>query len=172
MSINIKDITPTVDVRYKGIYDLDGLYKMIRGWFDARRYDYMEKRYKDKVGGPFGNEVEIEMRPELKVTDFIKFHIEVNTHMWEVKEFEAEIDGKKKLVTDGRFFIKLNCWIEFDYQGKIKTNFQKKLINFMIKKVLRRYFEIKWYDKITYDLYNLQAEIKKFLKYETEHNAY
>jgi len=145
---------------------------MMRGWLDVRRYDYMEKKYKDKVSGPFGNEVEIQMRPELKVTEFIKFHIEVDTHMWEVKEFEAEIDGQKKQVTDGRFFIKLNCWIEFDYQDRFKTGFQKKLLEFMITKVLKRYFEIKWYDRLNYDLYNFQAEIKKFLKYETKFNAY
>jgi len=172
MSLDVKDITQQLEIRYKGIYNLDGLYKMMRSWLDAQRYDYMEKRYKDKVGGPFGNELEIEMRPELKVTEFIKFHIEVDTHMWEVKEFEAEIDGQKKLVTDGRFFIKLRCWIEFDYQGRFKTDFQKALLKFMITKVLKRYFEIKWYDRLKYDLYKFHAEIKKFLKCETEFNAY
>ena len=173
MSLNVKDMMKPTEIRYKGIYDFDGLYKLIRGWLDNRRYDYMEKRYKDKVSTPFGNEVEIEMEPELKVTEFIKFHIYIASHFYDVKEFEAEIDGEKKLVTDGKFFMNFNGWIEFDYTGKFDDKpFSKWLLKFLVEKVLRRYFEFKYYDRLTYDVYDLQAQVKKFLKYETQHNAY
>ncbi len=161
-----------LDLRYKGIYDLDGIYKLMRQWLDERRYDFMEKIYKDKVGSPFGNEVEHEMIPELKVNDFIKFHITIVTKFYDYKEFEAVIDGEKKKVSDGRFFIKISASIEFDYQNKFKTDFEKKLLKFLIKTLLVRYYEFKYYDKLAYDVYDLHAKLKKFIKMESEYNAY
>ena len=161
-----------LDIRYKGIYDLDGIYKLMRQWFDDRKYDFMENLYKDKVASPFGNEVEHNMTPEILVNDFIKFHIQVITKFYDYKDFEAEIGGEKKMVSYGRFFIKLSATIEFDYQNRFKTPFQKKLLFFLIKTLLVRYYEFKYYDKLTYDLYDLQAKLKKFIKMESEYNAY
>jgi len=161
-----------LDIRYKGIYDLDGIYKLMRQWFDDRKYDFMENVYKDKAASPFGNEVEHNMTPELKVNEFIKFHIKIVTKFYDYKDFEAEIDGKKKMVSDGRFFIKLSADIEFDYENRFKTPFQKKLLFFLIKTLLVRYYEFKYYDKLTYDIYDLHAKLKKFIKMESEYNAY
>lgn len=167
-----ESVMDPLDLRYKGLYDLDGIYKLIRQWLDDRRYDFMEKIYKDKAASPFGNEVEHDMVPELKVNEFIKFHIHIVTKFFDYKEFEAEIDGEKKMVSDGRFFIKLSAEIEFDYQNRFKSDFQKKLLKFLVKTLLVRYYEFKYYDKLTYDLYDLQAKLKKFIKMESEYNAY
>lgn len=172
MSKEVKGVMDKVVVRYKGIYDFDGLYKLIRGWLDERRYDFMETRYKDKAATPFGNEVEIIMAPEIKVTPYIKYHIDIRMLLFDYKEFDAVLDGEKKKVTDGKISIELNGWVEFDYMNKFKTDFQKSVLNFLVDKLLRRYFEFKHYDKITYDVYNLQTEIKNFLKMETKHSAY
>lgn len=160
-----------VEIRYKGIYDYEGLYQLIRKWFDEHNYDFMENKYKDKVGGPFGNEVELKMKPELKVTEFIKYHITVETHFWDVKEFEAEFQGEKKKVTDGRFWIKLSASIEFDYTGRFHGKW-KTWLEFLVTKVLRRYYEIKYYDQLKYDVYGLQKQMKEHLKMETKYNAY
>jgi len=46
------------------------------------------------------------------------------------------------------------------------------LLFFLIKTLLVRYYEFKYYDKLTYDLYDLQAKLKKFIKMESEYNAY
>ena len=159
-----------IEIRYKGVYDYDGLYKLIRSWLDERRYDFMETKYKDKVSGPFGNEVEINMDPELKVDEFVKFHIKVRTHFWDVKEFEAELHGKKRPVCKGKFWIRLTGEVELDWQNKFKN--YGKLLDWLINHILRRYYEVKYYDVLTYDLFNLETEIKKFLRMETSHNAY
>ena len=92
-----------LEIRYRGVFSFDDVYKTVRHWIDERRYDFMEGLYKDKVDTPFGNEVEIEMQPELKVTEFIKYHIYFTSKFTGVKEFTANINGEQKKVTDGRF---------------------------------------------------------------------
>jgi hypothetical protein len=167
MAKNVDNIMDPIEIRWKGVYDFDGLYKTIRGWLDHKRYDFMESLYKDKVASEFGNEVEIKMEPELKVTEYIKYHISIFMKNFEFREFEATIDGQKKGVSDGRIIIRLKCSVELDYNNKYKTEGQKKIQNFMVDKVLDRYFEYKYYDKLAEDVYALADEIKRFLKMES-----
>lgn len=158
-------------IRYKGVFDWGGLYRLIRKWFDDHKYFYLEPKYKDKVSTPFGNELEIKMRPYRKVTEFIKYNMEIDIKIWDFKEFEVEIDGEKRLVTDGRIVIWMRGWLELDYANRFNTPFEKKLVD-MLYKVLKKYFELKHIDNITFSLYELQSDIKKYLNMETTHYAY
>ncbi len=161
-----------IEIRFKGIYDFEGLYKVLRQWFFDRKYDFHETKYKDKVGSPFGNEVEINMAPWLKINEFVKYNVSVKTHFYDVKEFETVVDGEKKLMTEGRFFIVLNGTVEFDYNNKFKTPFEKWALKFLVRTALKKYFELHYFDGVTYDVYELEALIKKHLKMDTSYNAY
>ncbi|MGV8161961.1 MAG: hypothetical protein ACP5N2_01345 [Candidatus Nanoarchaeia archaeon] len=161
-----------IEIRYKGIYDLDGIYKVIRGWLDARRFDYMEKVHKDKATNPWGNEVEWEMTPMRKVDGFIAYNIFIRTKFYDVKEFEAVVHGHKRMVTDGRFWIEITGNVEFDYTNRFKTEFSKKLITFLVKRVFWKYYRIHHVERLYWDLYDLHNEIKTFMKMETAFNAY
>lgn len=161
-----------IELRFKGILSWEGLYQLTRGWLDEHKYDYMEKKYKDKAATVFGREVEVEMRPELKVNEFYKLHIDISWKIYDFKEFEAEIDGEKQLVTDGRFWVRFVPWVEFDYSGKFSSEFQKKLLDLLVDKILLRFYENKVYGVLVHDTYDLHAKIKSFLKDKTEFNAY
>ncbi len=161
-----------IDVRYKGNYDFDGLYKLIRKWLDDRRYDYMENVYKDKAASPFGNELELKMKPELKVTPYIKYHVEILIKVFDFKEFEAVIDGQNKRISSGRLFIQIQGAVEYDWQKKFGKGFPAKLQDLMFNKMLKRHFEIKYLDRLAYDVYHLQSDIKNFLKMESIKSAY
>ena len=159
------------EIRYKGIIDWGGLYQLIRRWFADHKYIYLEGKYKDKVATPFGNELEIKAAPYRRITEFLKYNIKMEIKLWDYKEFETTINGEKKLVTDGRIYIKLNCSIDFDYNKKFKTDFEKKLLKWMTT-ILKEYYELKHFDNLTYSLYDLQKEIKEFLNMETQHYGY
>ncbi len=167
-----KVLPATPDVRFKGTFDFDGLYKLIRNWLDDRKYDYMEKVYKDKAASPFGNELELNMIPELKVTPYIKYHIEILIKVFDFKEFDAVVDGEKKKVSNGRLFIQITPEVEYDWQKKYKEGFAATLQELMVKRLLKRHFEIKYYDTLAYDAYDLQTKIKKFLRMKTIKSAY
>lgn len=159
-------------IRYKGTYDFDGMYKLIRGWIDAHKYDFMEKVYKDKSSGISGNEIEHKMEIEKKVTEFIKYKMAIETHFWDVKEFEATIDGEKKLVTNGKLQISISATIIFDYSDRFKKPFQVKLRDFLIDNLLSNYYSLKYYTQLSGEAYGLHQAIKTFLKMETDYNAY
>jgi len=161
-----------VEVRFKGIYDFEGLYKVIRQWFFDRKYDFHETKYKDKVSSPFGNEVEVNMSPWLKINEFAMYHVDIKTHFYDVKEFETVIDGEKRMVTEGRFWIVLHGWVEFDYNNRFKTKFEKWVLKFLVRTALKKYYEVLYFDGVTYDVYELEALIKKHLKMDSSYNAY
>lgn len=161
-----------VEIRYKGVYDLDGIYKTIRGWFDNRRYDYMEKTHKDKATNPWGNEVEWEMNTELKVDGFIKYEIYVRTKFFDVKEYDAEIHGHKHRLTNGKFWIEITGNVVFDYNKHFETPFTAKLLDLLVNHIFKRYYAVNHIEKLYKSLFDLQTEIKKFMKMETAYNAY
>lgn len=151
-------------IKYKGVYDFEGFYRLIRKWFKERNYDFSEPLYKDKTGGALGNEIELKLYGEKKVTEFVKYHIKLETWKIEMKEFDAKIDGETKKVTDGRMFVKITeVAVEFDWQNKFKSGWQDKLLNFMIGKVLRRYYEIKFMGPLEGEAYDLHEKLKKHL---------
>ena len=168
ITVPIEENIPQIEVRHKGLYDLDSMYKGIRAWLDERRYDYNEKRYKDKIAD-YGNEVEHEMEAELKVTDFVKFDIEIVTKFYGVKEFESEFKGKKRMVNKGQFFIQIKGKVTFDYKGNFKSDY---FLNLLVRRLLKNYYDVKYVDRLYYDLYNLQTLIKEQSYMETATNAY
>jgi hypothetical protein len=161
-----------LEIRYNGVYDIGGVYNTIRTWLDMRRYDYMETVNKDKVSTVFGNEVEWKMEPEQKVDGFIKYKIKIETHFYDVKEFDAVVDGQKTKMTNGKFWIKINGTVEFDWQNKFKTKTAVWARDFLVKELFKRYYRYKYIYKLNEDLYDLQTEIKKSLKMEIASNAY
>jgi hypothetical protein len=161
-----------IEIRYKGVYDLDGIYKTIRGWLDARRYDYMEKVHKDKSTNPWGNEVEWEMTPELKVDGFIKYEIYVRTKFYDVKEFESIQHGHKRMLTDGKFWIEITGKVIFDYRDRYTSDFAKKMLHLLVRRIFWRYYRVHHIEKLYNDMYDLHLQIKRFMNMETAFNAY
>ena len=46
-------------IKEKGVFDYEGVYKMMHAWLISKRFIFHESKYKDKVSTPFGNEIEV-----------------------------------------------------------------------------------------------------------------
>ncbi len=163
-----------VIVRYTGVFDFEGLYRMMHAWLINKRFEFHENRYKDKVFTPFGNELEIEWYAEKKVTEYIKEYIDIKFHLWDFSEVEVIKDGKKIKMTKSRMEIKLDAKLEMDYTKKFsgKGAFAKKLGEFYQNKVIYWEWRIKYSDALTYNMYDLHHKIKKYLELYSGTNAY
>lgn len=161
-------------IRYNGVFDFEGLYRMIHAWLINKRFEFHENRYKDKVFSPFGNELEIEWVAEKKVTEFVKEYITVYFHLWDFSEVDIIKDGKKHKMTKSRMEIKLDAKLELDYNQKFaKGNaFIKNLGKFYLNKVIYWEWRIKYADALTYNMYDLHHKIKKYLELYSSTNAY
>jgi len=120
-------------IRYKGIFDYDGMYKMMRAWFSDREYDFWEKRYKHKRRSE-GSELEINWEAWRDVTELLRNWIYVYFHLWDYEEVEVIKDGKKKKMVKARMLIEFSWIIEVDYEDKWHdSKLKRALLKFLMK---------------------------------------
>ncbi len=161
-------------IRYKGVFDYDGMYKMMHSWLISKRFLFNETKYKDKVATPFGNEVEIKWEAEKKVTEFIKEYIVIEFHLWDFSEVEIIKDGKKIKQAKTRMEIKFFAKMELDYSQKFAKggNFAQKLGKFYVENIIYWDWRIKYANALEYSLYDLHTKVKKYLNMDSGSNAY
>jgi hypothetical protein len=168
-----KDPINTVLLRYTGLFDFDGLYAAITDW--GKNYGYMwhEKMYKHKVPSPDGAEQEMTWIIDKNVTEFIKFDLLIDTHIWEMTEVEVEVNGKKKTLTKARMEIKIAGNVSYDWQGKFKgSKFKGKMLGWWRNVFFKKNFEAIYHDQLTYRVWNLHALMKKYFDMQTKKYNY
>ena len=160
-------------IRYKGLFDFDGLYNLIAAWMKARGYWFEETKYKHKVPLPTGAEQEITFKGSKDVTEFYQHNIVVDFHLWDMTEVEVEVKGVKKTLTNARLEIVISGALNVDYEGRFEeTTFWQNVRDFFLKYVLKQDLETIWYDELRYRLYRLHAAIKEFMDMQTKGYEY
>src|SRR3989338_4919334 len=168
-----KEELPVAIIRYRGLFDFNGLYNSMADWFKHYRFILHEEMYKHKVPSPLGAEQELYWYAEQEVTEFVKFRIDVDFHLWDMTEIEVVKDGKKKLLTNARIEIKLKPILTFDWQDRFeKTKLTRALRNLYIGVIYRREASGIWTDMIEYRTIGWQAHIKQYLDLQTKWHAY
>ena len=66
-------------IEYKGVFDLEGLYKMIIKWLQDRSYEFHEKTYKHKPG-TVGKQQEMKWEAWQKWNDYVRFWFDIHLH--------------------------------------------------------------------------------------------
>ncbi|HHE36366.1 MAG TPA: hypothetical protein ENL16_00955 [Candidatus Woesearchaeota archaeon] len=156
-------------IRYSGFFDWGGLYRLVWDWLQKRQFRVHEKRYKDKPDTPLGSEIEVDVTGEREVTEYYKYKVAVSYHLWESKEVPVIIKGKQGRRMRGRIHISIEGEVITDWQGRFKKNGLYKAMGEFLDKVILKYDRnIKYIDPLDKDLHRLEAEIKKFLKMETQ----
>ncbi|MFC1698074.1 hypothetical protein ACFL1H_07055 [Nanoarchaeota archaeon] len=157
------DVVNIQSIKWKGVLDWEGLYKVMFQWFMRYKYIFTENTLKS-AWGPFGQEFEIEWDAWRKVTNYVKYVVEIYVHAWDKRDVEVVKDGKKKTMQHIRFNMEFNVRIETDYQGKLSgTPFKDKLRNFYEKYIIRKDLAFDHWDPLYYQISGLREVIKKFL---------
>jgi len=166
--------SPPIMIRYKGVFDYDGMYKMMHAWLISKRFLFHEDKYKDKVSTPFGNEIEAKWTAEKKVTEFVMEKITIEFHLWDFSEVEVIREGKKIKMNKARMEIKFFADIILDYSKKFSkgSEFAQKLGKFYVEKVIYWDWRIKYANALEYSVYDLHTKVKKYLNMDTGSNAY
>lgn len=164
---------PPLRIKYKGLYDMDGLYLLIVQWIKARRMEFHETAYKHKVPSPMGAEQEISFTGEREVNEYVKFSLDVDMHLWDMTEVEVEKDGVKKKLTNARIEIVLSGNIELDYEEMWKqSNFFMKLRDWFYTYILDKEIGAFYLDPWYYRVQRLHTQIKDFLDMQAKGYAY
>ena len=162
MVIKLKDnVLPAtglkIDIR-NGVFDLNEFLSKAKTWFFRKQYDYAEKKHSDK-DLPQGHEVNIICVNDRKVSDYIKFHIDMDLFITDMKK--TKVDGRT--FEKGNFEARFFAWLELDYKKKWQSRpFANFLLhvynNYIIKKQIQDY-EDKLYDEVM----ELFSKLKKVL---------
>ncbi len=155
-------------IRYRGIFDFDGLYKFIVKWIKDHDFDFYETRVMDKP--PYKIH---KLMGRKKINFMVMFVIHTELWLWEAKPVKIIKNGKTKTLTEARMKILISGDIIWDYDGDFeKSQGLKKMENFLNWKILYHENLLKYLDYFDYYLHDYMTEIKKYLEMETASNAY
>ncbi len=159
-------------IRYRGLFDFEGLFRLMRGWFDAREYEFFERRYKHKSRST-GAELEINFEAHRDINEYARNVIKIFFHIWDAHEVEVVKDGKKKKMWEGRMLIEFSGLVELDYDSHWEHSpFLRHLRNFYHNFVIKGEIDQIWTDKLWYKINDLQQNCKRFLGMHTESDVY
>ncbi len=148
-------------VRYKGLFDLDRLYKKLREWLMRQKYaDPKEIKYVERV------------KPDGKTTEFVwqtsrseevgyfKIKLEIRFYFTSVNDVETEKDGKKLTLHNGGVEIQFDSSVvrnaknEWNESGIMFKLYERFIIPDKIN-----FYKIEAYE----DTVKLMDEVKAFL---------
>ena len=164
-------------IRYRGLFDYDGLMALLRKFFAEYRFEKVnEPKFKFKVGGT-GAEAEFRIKGFRIVSEYIKITLQIDGHVWGIKRTLKEFHGEKKLVTSGKIQLQLSAKIGLDYNklfdSSKKKGAEKKLIEWMHQRLDDPYMGMQFGENYVNGLAftrgilnDLSTRIKKHLRME------
>jgi len=160
-------------IRYKGMFDFDGLYKMMRGWLKEREYEFFERRFKHKFRPAEGAELEINWEAERDINEYARNEIHIYFHLWNYREVEVIKDGKKQKLVSARMLVDFKPTLILDYEDLWDDTPTKRFLRTLYNKfIIRHDIEDVWEDKLWYEVNLLQQETKKHLGIESHSDVY
>ena len=147
---------------YSGLFDLNGLYRMVDSWFYEKSYDKWELKNFEQVL-PGGKDIEIEMIPWRKITAYFKLIMRVRMKFTKVKDAEIEKEGVKIGINNGNIHIIFDAYLESDYEHL----WEGRPLFFFIRTIYDKIIFKKHFDRyekmVIADAYDLHSRIQKFL---------
>lgn len=161
---------PTMTLQYNGLFDLDGMYAAVTDW--AKNYGFMwhEKKYNHKVPSPGGAEQEIDWEMTNRVTEYFKYIINISLHIYDLRDVDIEVAGKKKSLSNARITIKIIGTLEYDWQKlRDRGKFAKWIAPFRDTKIN----DIEDYEgQLFYRVQNLHNLFKQYLDTQSKKYIY
>ncbi|MBI2133076.1 hypothetical protein HYU11_00165 [Candidatus Woesearchaeota archaeon] len=165
-------IAPFGIIKYRGVFDLNKLYKVMVRWLKSRRFEFHEPLYRFKPP-----ELILNWRAERKKTPFVKDIIVVNLDIRGYEEVETIVGGVKKRMVKGRLTLNLNFGNETGYadifgQKRWNSVIERHLKSFLHRFVIKRDFELLHLDALMYETWKFHKVIKDYLRMECHGNLY
>jgi hypothetical protein len=161
------DPWPVATLRFKGVFDYDGLCRFVTDWFVDRKWEVNEKADKHKLSCPKGFEIERELEADIKVNTFYKYKAQVRYNLFDAHQVEVVKDGKKQKLWEARMQVVIMASIEMDYESRWESSpFWIKLRRIYINYVIKKDMLYRHMDPFHFKLYGLFQEMKKFIGME------
>jgi hypothetical protein len=155
-------------LKYRGNFDFDGLYKFCQQWLESRDYDFYFDLVKDKP--PY---LKYKMTGRKKLNFYCMVLIYLEFLMWDVKEVEIIKDNQKKHMMNGFIKISFSAGFITDYDGDFeKSPGLKKIESFLNNYIFYHENLLKYFDYMDYHLYDFMTDVKKYMGMQSGQNAW
>lgn len=143
---------PSTIIQNNGFFDPDALSDAIRDWYLSNKYFVELPSYKFEILET-GKKYDQEWTAKKKVTEYVRFHVNVTVRVHDMNEVEIIKDGQKIKTTEGKVFILVAPKLELDWQkrfedkkSKTKDKFLKWLDKFFRQHIIKYKIGDYWED--------------------------
>ena len=165
---NIGDLGYDKKIKFRGVFDFNGLYKFCQSWMTSRDYDFYFDKALDKP--PY---LKYKMTGRKKLNFYCMAILYVDFMMWDVKEIEVIRDNKKKNMMEGYIKIIISSGYITDYDGDFeKSPGLKKMEAFLNFYIFYHENLLKYFDYLDYVGHDFATDVKKFLKMQSGQSAW
>ncbi|MBW2974458.1 hypothetical protein KY366_01955 [Candidatus Woesearchaeota archaeon] len=159
---DMRIIVDHMKLDYSGLFNAKELFKIINKWCQDRNIHKKEdKCFEQSL--PEGKDMEYEISPWKKISDYIRYIYRIRILFKEVKKTEVIKEKKKVKADQGRILLYLDGFIEHDYEHRWDERpmfiFFRALFDRFIYKSYTERFE----HRLTHDIHDLYDEIERFL---------
>jgi hypothetical protein len=149
-------------VEYKGLINVEDLYKLIDKWFRDHGYDKneiwsYEEIYED------GKQITLKIQPYKKISDYIRIEIRITATLKKLNEVILEKKGLKIKTMKGEARFVFDTFIITDYGGHWETRPLYFFMKTVAEKFLYKSYIDNYNDLLLKDKDDIKREIRKFL---------
>lgn len=146
---------------YEGVFVAKDIFRMIGNYFYDKGYDKAQERDVQHVT-KHGNQVEWQLGPWKKITDYQRLQIRITVIMLNMKKKQVVMNKKKMMADKGVCVIVLNAYTETDYETKWEEKPMFLLLRTLYDKYIFPMHNKRW-EAILFDHVNqLYQEIQEY----------
>ena len=145
-------------LKYKGIYDLDGFYRDMASFFHDRKYILQESLYKHKIP-----EIQFGWEAWRDDSEFKRSKIRIDMWSWNTKEVQVKVGGKERTMYSGRIRMYITSELNYDYRNRFNESNIKKLMLKFLMRVVFFYRTLGEWDDLYYETNDLKNKLKASL---------
>ncbi|MBI5391189.1 hypothetical protein HZB02_06895 [Candidatus Woesearchaeota archaeon] len=150
------------ELKYEGIFNARELYDVIERWCRNKNFVDVEKRNFEQRF-PSGKQVEIEITPYRKTTDYLRLQLKIEIFMRRLKDVKVKVDGKEVAMNKGEFTIFFHGFLDYDYWHKWEKRGIFVFIRALFDQIVYREMSEQYRLSVIEDVNELRDYIKKYL---------
>jgi len=147
---------------FEGLFSYKDFFRILDVWLRDKFYDKFEKRNEEFVKPDGSKQIDIELTPWKKTTDYYKLTMKIEIIVSNLREVEIEQDGRKIRLQRGKIDAKIGGYLYVDYEGRWATPVQ-----YFIRDIFDRYVNSritkKYYDMAIDDVTDLYNTLTSYL---------
>ncbi len=160
--MEVRAITFGEGLDYRGLIDVQDLYKLIDKWFKEHRYDKreiwnFEEVYED------GKQITLKLQPFRRISDYVRIEIRLTVTLKKLTEVIIEKKELKIKTMKGEAHFVFDTFIITDYEGHWETRPMYYFMKVLAEKFLYKSYVDSFEDVLVKDKEDLKHEIRKFL---------